>query len=1390
MNVKTTIALLVLLAVGGLVWLLLPTGSVQTQSSSTARFLEKLRASKSDLREVHVQTSPTQSYTLASDDGTTWSLPGNWPVRAAQVHGVLDTLTSLSTRFRPFPFDKDKASEYGLDDEHAVVVKLRLKDKAHTLRLGEGAAMDETGMGKNASYRPTFVRVDDADEVVRVGPGVLDALRRDVDFFRKRQLFKSESVVKEDSFSKDKSTQVVASEIRIDSGETRYTLRKKDNEWTLLDVSLRKEEKDKDGKTVETWENAEPGIDRVNPQPLATMLESLTDFWAEAFWPPEKLAAERKRRNEQLAREGKPRLENDSELTGLNKPTHVITLVTDGKPMTLEIGGLARETSKTVPKTINVPQLGMQTIPQKVEEKFHFARLKGNNEIFEVKIAKLKEVAVDPAELRDPRLARFQSIDVARIEIQSGGTELVLAKDKDKWRIEKPLAAEAQSSEVMSLLDKLSTLEAKKEDILGKQALAKLGKETSVAVVKLHVEVPAKKSDDEEEKDKKVPPKIEKRFDVVFRVSAAEKQKEKFLARVEGWPRVNVIDKEAVELVQREAVAYRNRNILELKADELAGIEIKRGKDSFALARDGEGWKLAKPAEAKVDVDKVKPLVEELTRVEAIKFIAESPKVEDLDKYGLKEPRLVASLTPKDEKKATHTLHIGKQVEFKEEYYARLDNGPVFLLKKATVEAADKDALAFRAGEGWQVAASDIHEIKIAGPEHALTLKKSAQGWQLAAPYESPAADDAAKTLVDDLSGLKIEKLVADGVTDLGKYGLDKPLVKVEVTQGEKDKAVSSLSIGKPAENGDGRYARVGENKTVFLVGSKLADNLKRPALDYVSKELLVLDASAIEKLKVQSGKLGYTLTKEKDAWQIVDSPAAKFVPEAGKVRNLLDAWRKLKAEQVVEVGPKIDWKKSGLEPAEATFTVEIKQGDKATTHTLALGREVGVGRYARLDKQDKLVILNPGTLDDLALSHLEFLPRELLKIQADSFTGFERKMAGQDLAIALREEEWRMEKPQKRDADKVLLDPLAGKLQSLTAKRIAAYPAGDLKEYGLDAPTAEIVLKTEGKNHTIKLGKPVADGSDDRFARVDDGAMIVVLSGDVAKHLVQPALYFADRNLMAFGGADRVDYEKGDAKKGGRKLVFVKSSGRWTIADPVKGDAEETLSKTVENLSRLRVDEIVAEKGDLATYGLDKPTAQWQVFLGEKVKVHMLVGGPEKGSEKNPRPRRYGKLASSEQIFLLSSDMAERLLEEYRSRKPWTSLDAAQATKVTFKAPSSSFILEKMDNQWTVAGNTKAKVATSAVTDTLDALAGLKLVQFVSDGKTDAKLYGLEPPEFTIEVDLPSGKRTLHIGRTEGESKRRYAMADGVEGVFILGEADASRLTRSTDAYLEDGKP
>jgi hypothetical protein len=276
--------------------------------------------------------------------------------------------------------------------------------------------------------------------------------------------------------------------------------------------------------------------------------------------------------------------------------------------------------------------------------------------------------------------------------------------------------------------------------------------------------------------------------------------------------------------------------------------------------------------------------------------------------------------------------------------------------------------------------------------------------------------------------------------------------------------------------------------------------------------------------------------------------------------------------------------------------------------------------------------------------------------------------------------------------------------------------------------------------------------------------------------------LFFRDHNVVRFADADRAVLERGP-----RKAVFAKIEGTWKLTDPIQAEAEQSdLEELINSLARLRAEELVADKpADLKPYGLDKPQAHWRLYSGEKEVLDLLVGARTE-KKAGGETGCYAKLAGGDLVFSLNLHLTAKVLGEYRTRNVWASLDSAQVDRISFGYSQNPFVLEKTDNTWHVQGKPTVQIKSEAVTETLDALARLKVERFVVDKNADWKLYGLEPPQLVLEIQTPSEKKVLQVGRTEGQTKRYYARVPepNRSDVFIIGETDAAQIVRQLSAF------
>jgi hypothetical protein len=1307
--------------------------------------------------------------------GGEWTLPGKWPTRKAEVEELVARVGGLRSRFAAYPLaDPPDLSKYGLD-RPLVTVIAGTPDKEYRLTFGEEVDGPDAN---NRFSRPTYVRLDDRPEVVRLAPGLIAALDRPADFYQQRRLFPSERVAK-DTDSQEKVERLAAKAVVIKGKDNAYTLARAGDEWELQ----------------------EPVHDGPDPDKLKSLLTAVPDIWAEQF-----------------VTNPKPDLGE----YGLKEPEQTIRVTRpSGETVTLQIGKQSQMKTRTVMRP--APNFGGPPMPPQrevIHDEYRYAKLQDNDQIFEIKADKPKELFVAADTLRDAHLARFTSADARRLELSQNGQHIVLVKEKDKWRLQKPVEADAETSKVTEILDKLSGLQAKDKDVLDKASPSEYGLEKPVATIKVTTEQEIKGEGDSKNKKTK---------EFTFQVGKHDTEKAKLYVQVAGWERINAVDDSLLKLVQRPALAYRNRRILDFNSGDVAKIEIRREGESFTLEQVKGAWRLTAPAQADADSSKAGPLVNELARLEAVEYVREDAKPEDLAKdYDLSKPPVSVKITFTDASKPAQTLLIGKQRPDKDEYFAKLASSPnVFVLKKAIRDTLNQDSLAYRPLEVWQIGQDDIAEVRVRKEEPEYRLKRDGQAWKISGPFEATAMTDLTRPVTEELSNLRCERYASHLAKDLGSYGLDKPYLRVAVqatakekpkegVDGKKDgdKGVEKsppkervLLIGKPTDkDAKTRFAKLGDGEAVFVVSAKTVAAIDHSALDWLDRNLLSLDSTRIERLR-STGTAGHvTLQHEKDQWKVIESPAEPFPADSETVSKLLAVCSNLQAVRFAAYGPNLDPVMYGLDKPASTvvFTVqapaESGRPAKPIEHTVILGKTVDGSageRFARVDGGAGVVVLGPAAVSELTHGYLDFVNRRVWQFDAKAINRLERRGGKDLLAVEKNKDGWQLVKPASARADDVTLDGLVTQLATLRATRVAAFPAKELAPFALDAPAATVTVrkaqleKDKAKEYVLKIGKLADEASGDRFAMADP-TTVVVLPGTLMRPLLASELQFRDRTLARVSDPDRITLERGP-----RKAVFSKKDGIWKMMQPVQAEVELTdLGDFLKAVSLLRADELVAEKpGDLKPYGLDKPEARWRFQAGGKDVLDLLIGGREKkkaDGKETEGPRCYAKLAAGDVVFLLDPPLTTKVLAEYRSRAVWPStLDAVQIDRLSYGHASTPFVLEKLGNDWHVAGQPDIKVKPEAVRDTLDALAGLKVARYVADRGAESQLYGLQPPQLALEIQTRSGKRVLHIGRPEGTSKRYYARVfEGSDSpVFIIAEVDAARIVRPLAAFAEAAK-
>jgi hypothetical protein len=1435
MNLRTTIFLLILAAGGALAWWGLP--KIAPQIGLVPRRVDPKGAGSLDVLDrqftrdsvsrIEVDAGP-EPVVLEKGQSGVWALPGQWPTRKQEAEELVSLITGLHSRFQLIPLTAAMdLKPYGLDkSQHPVSVKVKTAEGEYRLEFGEPQQAEGSPFA-----RPTYLQVNDKPEVVRLGPDLIPILKRPREFYQRRQLFPEVERVK---FTDNKSQAPFmpptgnestgpallprAQYIAIEGPLGKVSLRRLGEFQKPEDLASTRCEP---LQLADQWELTEPVKDRPEPDRLKALLAAIPDLWVEKFIdannpatiatllinsPDEGIDTLRDWLATSTPAE---RYQALLHRTGLDAPERTLRLtLLGGDVAVLQIGGVSSfKERKGQPPPPN-PNMPFQPPAPTIREEYRYARLapKGSQSseqtpIFELRADKFNDLFVAASSLEDEKLARFQSKDVNRVEITQPSGKIVLVREKDekkadRWRVTQPIQALGEYDKISELINKLEGLDARVPDVIYSPDLKATGFDSPTNIkidLALEEELPGPN-------ESKVPRKRTIEFVFGKQDTAAKKVN----VRVTGRERVNLVDESVLKLAERPALAYRGRRILDFDAAQVAKIDVKRPSETYSLQQVNSEWKLAAPVTATADKNKAVNLAEDLSRLEAVEYVNDAPKPDDLKNAGLDAPALTATITLADATKPPVMLLIGKQRETKPEYFAKLADGTsIFVIRKDVRDKIDQNSLDFRPLQLWQLAAEAISDVKIQRGGDKYELKKDGADWKITGPFSATASFFLIAPMLDALANPKIAGYQAHSAAKPEEFGLDKPRLQItfnateKTKDGDKEKEAPrerTLLIGKAVEGKPEVFAKLADDPAIIKLPEAVFINADKPALDLLDRRLLTDAFRPVTKIQ-RTGTTTMTATKEEKNWKI-ESGMVSFQADQPSLAAMLRTWGTLQADRFVAYGKDVDAAKYGLNPPvdSITFTLQAEMGGKPETHVLKLGKDVENGhgeRYARMDDNPGIAVLPTPVVKELTRGYLDFADKSMLKFDPADLNAIRRAMPNNDLELE-RKNNWKVTKPTEQQADQQTMDDLAAMLSNLRAERVADYGATDLKKYGLDVPSATVtlVLEKDGKpvTHILKFGAPVdpkaPDG--DRYAQVEGSKVIAVLPRMIAKRLLDEPLKYRDKTLVKrLAEPDRVTMERGD-RAGDKKVVFTKADGNWKLTAPVTADAEHAdMEDYLNALYKLRADEWVAEKPkDLKEYGLDKPEITWKFFAGDKEVLSLLIGKRDSTDQ-----RCYAKLGNSDMVFLLEPQVTARATAEYRKRSLWTGFDAAQVDSLTISGEGGSFTLRKTAGSWQVDGKPEQKVKAETVTEMLGALANLKVERFVADKDAPMDLYGLSKPRRTIVAQTSGGmKQELQLGNLEGGSKRAYARLPGKTEVFVLSEVDTAKLDRDPKA-LADGK-
>ncbi len=432
-----------------------------------------------------------------------------------------------------------------------------------------------------------------------------------------------------------------------------------------------------------------------------------------------------------------------------------------------------------------------------------YAKRDDESSIFLVHDVVIRDLDLEPNDLRDKQLLRFDSIGTYGIEkIELKYPDAILTMEKTRqydWMIKSPTEILADRDTVREFVEKIKDLQIQSyvDDSGGNYDEYGLG-ESSVEVSVFR--------------------KIGEGETVKFMIGKTDEDGGLCYVRRDGEDAVYSVPTENFyDVATGGFLAFRDKVVLEFPKENAQKLVIDRDGKTFVCQKEVdnvEKWFLISPVSVEADTDAVNQVVWSLSFFNVDKLVALS--AEDLGKYGLDSPSIKVSVTYEDsgstegdevilgekedlikpKEKITKTLLVGRKLEpekDKSHYFAKFDDEDIIFqigwpdVRDYSIELASKSLFDFDT--------SQANYLKIKYPEKELSLQKNEdKKWEMILPEEKILEGNFADRILTAMNVLKAESVVQYSSDNLSEFELDNP--KFSVTVGFKE-GENSLLVGK-----------------------------------------------------------------------------------------------------------------------------------------------------------------------------------------------------------------------------------------------------------------------------------------------------------------------------------------------------------------------------------------------------------------------------------------------------------------------------------------------------------------------------------------------------------------------------------------------------------------
>ena len=537
-----------------------------------------------------------------------------------------------------------------------------------------------------------------------------------------------------------------------------------------------------------------------------------------------------------------------------------------------------------------------------------------------------------------------------------------------------------------------------------------------------------------------------------------------------------------------------------------------------------------------------------------------------------------------------------------------------------------------------------------------------------------------------------------------------------------------------------------------FLVVDSYWLTPKREKAAGAKGRLWTIEPKDVEALTIKRKDDTISLKRAGDGWEMLEPVRTRA--SSGAVNEMVTGLATARVDREIDPNPSkpADF---GLEPPEASVTLEVK--GQAAPLTLAVGSKnpTGVWVYAREGSKPAVIVIGDSISRDVTRPAADFRDRTLFAFDRRNVSSVDLDLDGSRMTLEAEESgKWQVAKPGPYRADAEMITEMLDKLASATVSEFLGSTKSPAA-YGLDKPSRVTLWLGKDKDRTSKtllLGK-VDAAKKGVYVRRQGEEEVLLAPAETWDKLPKSVAAARDKVVFAYA-YDKV--KRVDIESAAGTVTLQRDGADWRITAPeaLKADTG-AVNGLLWRIRDLRASGFLDEAATGVARYLPKPDVTvkiWEEGAKEPKTLLLALSNAIKVGE----PTGVAAPSAQGPVFMVEAkDVRDfpRTATDLRDKSVVALFDMKEVKRVRLSVGDKRLLLERRgEDEWRVVEPSKGPAKEIKVTGLLLTLRALKWKEITAADGAEAARFGLDKPEIEIVVLKSDGKEMagLMVGRTD----------------------------------------